>query len=87
MCQLLLSGVGYVPTPNVHSDVWDRVESYMIYMLFTCRLKITFTFSLKLIISILDLHSLLVLTTLILVASTRQALTLLVYEFEVGHPA
>jgi hypothetical protein len=53
MCQLLLSGVGYVPTPNVHLDVWDCVESYMIYMLLTCRLKITFTLSLKLIISFL----------------------------------
>ncbi len=53
MCQLLLSCVGYVPTPNVHSDVWDRVECYTIYMLLACRLNITFTFSLKLIISIL----------------------------------
>jgi hypothetical protein len=53
MCQLLLSDVGYVPTPNVHSDIWDCVESYTICMLFTCRLKITFTFSLKLIISFL----------------------------------
>ncbi len=53
MCQLLLSGLGYVPTPNVHSDVWDHVESYTIHMLLTCRLKITFTFSLKLIISFL----------------------------------
>ncbi len=51
MCQLLLSGVGYVPTPNVHSDVWNRVESYTIHMLLACRLKITFTFSLKLIIA------------------------------------
>ncbi len=51
MCQLLLSGIGYVPTPNVHSDEWDRVKSYTIYMLLACRLKITFTFSLKLIIS------------------------------------
>ncbi len=42
MCQLLLSDVGYVPTPNVHSDVWDRVESYTVYMLLACRLKITF---------------------------------------------
>ncbi len=49
----LLSGIGYVPTPNVHSDVWDCVESYTIYMLLACRLKITFIFSLKLIISIL----------------------------------
>jgi hypothetical protein len=53
MCQLLLSDVGYVPTLNVHSDEWDRVESYTICMLLACRLKITFTFSLKLIISIL----------------------------------
>jgi hypothetical protein len=53
MCQLLLSSIGYVPTLNVHSDVWDCVESYRIYMLLTCRLKITFTFSLKLIISFL----------------------------------
>ncbi len=53
MCQLLLSGVGYVPTPNVHSDVWNSVESYMIYMLLACRLKITFTLSLRLINSFL----------------------------------
>ncbi len=53
MCQLLLSGVGYVPTPNVHLDVWDRVESYTIYMLLACRLKITFTFSLEIIITFL----------------------------------
>jgi hypothetical protein len=50
MCQLLLSDIGYVPTPNVHSDVWDCVESYTICMLLAWRLKITFTFSLKLII-------------------------------------
>jgi hypothetical protein len=53
MCQLLLSDVGCVPTSNVHSDVWYHVESYTIQMLLTCRLKITFTFSLKLIISFL----------------------------------
>jgi hypothetical protein len=53
MCQLLLSGVGYVPIPSVHSAVWDCVESYMIFMLIACRLKITFTFSLKLIVSFL----------------------------------
>ncbi len=53
MYQLLLSGVGYVPTQNVHSDVWNCIESYTIYMLLACRLKITFTFSLKLIISFL----------------------------------
>jgi hypothetical protein len=62
MSQLLLSGVGYVPTPNVHSDVWDRLESYNVHMLLARRLKITFTFSLKLIISFLHLlfHSLIV---------------------------
>jgi hypothetical protein len=53
MCELLLSGIGYVPTLNVHSDVWARVESYSIHMLLACRLKITFTLSLKLIISFL----------------------------------
>jgi hypothetical protein len=53
MSQLLLSGIGYVPTPNVHSDVWDHVESYAKHMLLTRRLKITFTFSLKHIISTL----------------------------------
>jgi hypothetical protein len=53
MCQLLLSGIGYVPTLNVHSDVWNCVESYTIFMLLTCRLKITFNFSLRLIISFL----------------------------------
>jgi hypothetical protein len=53
MCQLLLSGIGYVPTPNVHLDVWNHVESYTMYMLLACRLKITFTFRVKLIISFL----------------------------------
>jgi hypothetical protein len=48
-----LSGIGNVPTLNKCSDVWDRVESYGIHMLLTCRLKITFTSSLKLIISFL----------------------------------
>jgi hypothetical protein len=50
----LLSGVGHVPAaPNVGSDIWDCVESYVIRMLLTCRLKITVTSSLKLIISFL----------------------------------
>ena len=48
----ILSGIGDVPTLNVHSGVWDHVESYTMYMLLPCRLKITFPFSLKLIISI-----------------------------------
>jgi hypothetical protein len=51
MCQLLLSVIAYVPTLNVHSDVWDCVESYTVHMLLAQRLKITFTFSLRLIIS------------------------------------
>jgi hypothetical protein len=49
--QTPLSGMGCVPTPNVHSDVWDHVESYAIHVRLACRLKITFTSSLKLIIS------------------------------------
>jgi hypothetical protein len=69
MCQLLLSGVGYVPTPNVHSDVWDCVESYTIHMLLACRLKITFTFSLKLIISFLVQLQHLLLPSLIVTSS------------------
>jgi hypothetical protein len=69
MCQLLLSGIGYVPTLNVHSDVWDCVESYTIYMLLACRLKITFTFSLKLIISFLVQLQHLLLSSLIVTSS------------------
>jgi hypothetical protein len=48
-----LSSFGYVPTPNVHSDVWDHVESYAIHMFLARRLKFIPTFSLKLIISFL----------------------------------
>jgi hypothetical protein len=69
MCQLLLSGVGYVPTPNVHLDVWDCVESYTIHMLLACRLKITFTFSLKLILSFLVQLQHLLLTSLLVTSS------------------
>jgi hypothetical protein len=69
MCQLLLSGVGYVPTPNVHSDVWNRVESYTIYMLLAGRLKITFTFNLKLIISFLIQLQHLLLSSLLVTSS------------------
>ncbi len=58
-----------MPTPNLHSDVWNRVESYMIYMLFACRLKITFTFSLKLIISFLVQLQHLLLPSLIVTSS------------------
>ncbi len=45
--------VGHVPTLNVCLDILDHVESYAISMLLACRLKITFTSSLKLIISLL----------------------------------
>jgi hypothetical protein len=75
MCQLLLSGVGYVPTPNVHSDVWDHVESYRVHMLLAHRLKITFTLSLKLIMSFLAqlqhllFHSLIVTSSLVRVGT------------------
>ena len=51
-----LSGIGEVPTLNVCSDVWDRVESYTICMLLECRLKIIPTSNLKLINSFLVLH-------------------------------
>jgi hypothetical protein len=49
----LLSGIGYVPTLNVHLDTWDRVESYAIRMLIARRPKIIPTFILKLVISFL----------------------------------
>jgi hypothetical protein len=76
-----LSGVGNVPTPNVCSDVWDCVESYTIRMLLACRLKIISTSNLKLILSFLVLHIVLIslFKSLSLVASTRHAhLTLLI---------
>ncbi len=68
MCQLLLSGIGYAQTPNVHLDVWNSVESYTIYMLLACRQKITFNFSLKLIISLVQLQHL-ILPSLIVTSS------------------
>ncbi len=69
-----LSGVGDVPTPNVHSDVWDHVESYAIYMLLMRRLKIIPTSNLKLIIFFLVIHiGLLLIFKSSLVASTRHA--------------
>ncbi len=48
-----------VPTPNVRLDIWDRVEFYLMHMFLARGLKITFTSNLKLIISILVSHSLL----------------------------
>jgi hypothetical protein len=61
-----LSGIGKVPTPNVHSDVWDCVES--IRMLLACRLKIIPTSNLKLIISFLVLHIVLLSFTQVVIA-------------------
>jgi hypothetical protein len=40
-----------VPTPNMHPDIRDRVESYTIHMIFAHRLRITFKPKTKLIIS------------------------------------
>ncbi len=40
-----------VPTPNVHSDIWDHVESYAIQMFLACRFRITFKPKFKLLIS------------------------------------
>jgi hypothetical protein len=64
-----------VPTLNVRSDIWDHVESYAIHMFLACRLKITFTSNLKLIIYALVLHMYyFVITSLLsLVASMRHA--------------
>ncbi len=49
------SDVGNVPTLNVRSGIWDRVESYAMHMVLTRRLKIIPTSNLKLIISSLVL--------------------------------
>ncbi len=70
-----LSGVGDVPTPNVHLDIWDCVESYAICMLLAGRLKIIPTSNLKLIISSLVLPILLIsfIKSLSLVALTQHA--------------
>ncbi len=56
-------------------NIWDCVESYAIHMILTCRLKITFTSNLKLIISFLVLHIVLLslFKSLSLVASTRHS--------------
>ncbi len=70
-----LSGIGDVPTVNVHSDVWVCVESYTICLLLAHRLKIIPTSNLKLIISFLVLHIVLLslFKLLSLVASTWHA--------------
>jgi hypothetical protein len=72
---LLPSGVGEVPTPNVCLDAWDCVESYMIHMLLTCRLKINLSSNLRLIISWLGLPLVLLSSfkSLLFVALTRHA--------------
>ncbi len=84
MCQPLLSGVGYMPTPNVHSDVWNCIESYTIYMLLACRLKITFTFNLKLIISFLVQLQHLLLPSLIVTSSQVRVGTLFLFNHAVS---
>ena len=53
----------------MHSDVWDHVESCMICILLAQRLKITFTFSLKHIISFLVQLQYLLLPSLIVTSS------------------
>ncbi len=51
------TGYGFFPscpcvsTPNMHPDIRDRVESYAIHMILTCRLRIAFKPKTKLIIS------------------------------------
>ncbi len=84
-----LSGICKVPTPNVRSDVWNHVESYTILMLLACRLKIIPTFNLKLIISFLILHLVLLslFKLLSLVASNRHAALNLACLLEVGQQA
>ncbi len=71
----LLYGISNVPTLNVYADVWDCVESYTIHMLLAHRLKIIPKSNLKLIISFLVLHILLLslFKSLSLVAATQHA--------------
>jgi hypothetical protein len=47
----LISSCPCVPTPNMHLDIRDHVESYGIHMILTRRLRITFKLKTKLIIS------------------------------------
>ncbi len=56
-------------TPNARLDIWDHVESYTIHMFLARRLKITFTFSLKLIIFFLVQLQHLLLPSLIVTTS------------------
>jgi hypothetical protein len=84
-----LSGIGKVPTLNVRLDVWSHVESYTILMLLACRLNIIPTSNLKLVISFLVLHIVLLslFKSLSLVASTRHAALNLACLLEVGQQA
>ncbi len=75
MCQLLLSGVGYVPTPNVHLDVWDRVGSYTICTTPCTQTKVHFQIESKLIISILVQLQHLLLPSLIVTSSQVRVVT------------
>jgi hypothetical protein len=78
-----------VPTPKICSDIWDCVESYAIHMFLARRLKITFASNLKLAISFLVLHIVLLslFKSLILVASSRHAALNLACLLEVGQQA
>jgi hypothetical protein len=77
-----------VPTPNVCLDIWDCVESYGMHMFLACRLEITFTSNLKLIISVLILILLLPsFKPLSLVALTRHTALNLACLLEVGQQA
>jgi hypothetical protein len=89
MLSTLLSSVSRVPMPNVQSDVWDHVQSYTICMLLVCRLKLIPTSDLKLIISFLVLHIVLLsLIQVIITCSLNLACSLnLVCLLEVGQQA
>ncbi len=78
-----------MPTPKIHLDTWDHVESYAIHMFLARRPKITFTSNLKLIISFLVLLILVLslFKSLSLVASTRHAALNLACLLEVGQQA
>ncbi len=45
-----------VPTPNVHLDICDGVESYTIYMFLACRLRLIFMHKVELISFDLESH-------------------------------
>ncbi len=78
-----------MPTLKIRSDIWDCVESYMIHMFLACRLMITFTSNLKLIIFFLVLLILVLslFKSSSLVASTRHTALNLACLLEVGQQA